>query len=606
VEIQPGAQINALNQSSFVAVVAPRVVQNGLVSVNGSVAYVAAEQADLTINNGLFDIAVSVGTTDGTGIFHNGVTTGPARVPETTPGGTIIDPDNQAIYAVAVPKNDAITMLVSGSLGYTPATGVSQRDGEIILSAGNDVAGTTILRNEDSTPNGNIEFGGVNLTNDLTAAATGDLTLVVGLNSSFSSQADVTLLADQQVSATILENGLLDVVGNFTASGSRTGTIDAAGTSVGEDITAGNVNFVVDNGGAVNVGGNFALSADATGGITSIGTGAATAGNVSLILAGTTSSFSSQNITLSADARQAMTQAGQPNISPMSGSSATAGSINLNLTGSDLSTGTLMLSASAAANQGQDMAGQDATAGDIDVSFSAGLYGITNLFVISDADSTGGGLATSGIINFLADNSDLNVTNAVSLSSSTNGATAADVGQLIGFTVRGGSMIDISGTFELDSSAQLGDMNDAQINAGDIALLIDNASLNIGSLSLDSGAQAQIFGRTSDADGDAGNISLRSINNGQFSSGSGTINASGLGGSSANGSNGRGGNIFVNADGGAITFSGSLFLNADGQGGTRGDAGGDLGLGIGGNVEFLLENNGTLAFARLNASSDIF
>ena len=133
VTIDPGAKIDASPENSYVALVAPRVVQGGDVSVNGSAAYVAGEDVTLTMNQGLFDIQVDVGTsdpfsTDGpNGIVHTGTTGGPAS----TGAG-----DNQKIYMVAVPKNQALTMLLSGNAGFTPAGAAQVVNGEIVLSAG--------------------------------------------------------------------------------------------------------------------------------------------------------------------------------------------------------------------------------------------------------------------------------------------------------------------------------------------------------------------------------------------------------------------------------------------------------------------------------------
>ncbi|MGN6059172.1 MAG: hypothetical protein ACTHOI_11395, partial [Sphingomicrobium sp.] len=79
VQIQSGAQINALQQNSYVAIVAPRIEQGGTVQVNGSAAYVAGQQVSLTMNQGLFDIQVDVGTNDPNGIVHTGTTGGPAN-----------------------------------------------------------------------------------------------------------------------------------------------------------------------------------------------------------------------------------------------------------------------------------------------------------------------------------------------------------------------------------------------------------------------------------------------------------------------------------------------------------------------------------------------
>ena len=72
VEIQSGAQIKALANNSYVALVAPRIEQRGSVQVNGSAAYVAAEQLTMTMNQGLFDLQVAVGTSDPNGVVHAG------------------------------------------------------------------------------------------------------------------------------------------------------------------------------------------------------------------------------------------------------------------------------------------------------------------------------------------------------------------------------------------------------------------------------------------------------------------------------------------------------------------------------------------------------
>src|SRR3546814_10904678 len=107
--------------------VAPRIVQNGAVTADGSTAYVAAEQADIRINGGLFDINVLVGAAGGEAIVHGGSTGGPAHVQD--------DTDRNRIYMVAVPKNDAVTMLVSGQIGYDAAVAQVDPNGAVVLSA---------------------------------------------------------------------------------------------------------------------------------------------------------------------------------------------------------------------------------------------------------------------------------------------------------------------------------------------------------------------------------------------------------------------------------------------------------------------------------------
>lgn len=117
---------------AYVALVAPRVVQSGNVRVDGSAAYVAAEQADVRINGGLFDINVLVGAEGGNAITHTGDTTGPAHQQG--------DTDQSRIYMVAIPKNDAVTMLVSGQVGYDDALSAQiDPDGVVRLSAGYNV-----------------------------------------------------------------------------------------------------------------------------------------------------------------------------------------------------------------------------------------------------------------------------------------------------------------------------------------------------------------------------------------------------------------------------------------------------------------------------------
>ncbi|MEL6875116.1 MAG: hypothetical protein AAGM33_06520, partial [Pseudomonadota bacterium] len=220
VTIQENADIIADNDGSYVALVAPRVTQGGEVRVNGSTAYVAAEQADLTINNGLFDISITVGTADSVGVEHTdtGFTTGPSAAPiaddNNTPNINEANRDAQAIYLVAVPKNDAITMLVGGDIGYEAATTAGVINGEIVLSAGYNVSvgGTpqsaqVVLADQPvSAFPTNIEFTEGDIRADLTAIATdtidalinGSTALNIGSNTQFRDY-DATFIAGNRV-----------------------------------------------------------------------------------------------------------------------------------------------------------------------------------------------------------------------------------------------------------------------------------------------------------------------------------------------------------------------------------------------------------------------
>jgi filamentous hemagglutinin family protein len=136
IDIAAGAQINALQGAgSYVIAVAPRVTQAGAIQVDGSAALVAADAVDFTLNAGLFDVTVTQGTSAaGTVITHSGETTGPAAATGA----------NNRIYMVAVPRNDAITLLVSGGskLGFAIAGAANVDGNSVVLSAGHNIVGT--------------------------------------------------------------------------------------------------------------------------------------------------------------------------------------------------------------------------------------------------------------------------------------------------------------------------------------------------------------------------------------------------------------------------------------------------------------------------------
>jgi filamentous hemagglutinin family protein len=133
--IAQGAQFNAPAEGSFILAVAPRVSDAGTTMVNGTKALVAAEAVDMTYNAGLFDITVTRGTSLGGDVLRHdgGSTTGPAS------GGA---GDFHRVYMVAVPKNNAISMFVSGAngLGFDVAGAANVSGNAIVLSAGHNVS----------------------------------------------------------------------------------------------------------------------------------------------------------------------------------------------------------------------------------------------------------------------------------------------------------------------------------------------------------------------------------------------------------------------------------------------------------------------------------
>ena len=430
VELLPGAQVNALSSGSYVALVAPRVVQGGTVNVNGSAAYVAAEAADIRINNGLFDIAITAGTTDANGVVHSGTTTGPAST-----GGT----DLQRVFMVAVPKNNALTMLLSGNVGYTPATSVTPDGSAIVLSAGSDIAhdaggNLIVTRNATATAAAGFSIGSGDWQNDVTGAATGDIVIRPATvthflgNVALSAERSITLQADQSGTITVDRDmnlkagnggtgGRIDLLA-FGGSGAPstngqigvTGTLnlDASGDGeagvssvplVGGDANGGIINLIA-TGGSITAA---SLTANAVGyaGYGSDRSGNATGGSITLSAltaagpSGTEGgSLGFGSTTLDASAGTAF----QVSVPPVDGGDAIGGSIAINGTSGafiqgGLDLGTVRATAQATGGIASTGAAGSATSGDIRVAISAGRHDWTSFF----ADvSTAPGYATDG------------------------------------------------------------------------------------------------------------------------------------------------------------------------------------------------------------------
>jgi hypothetical protein len=252
VTIDPGAKISATPENSYVALVAPRVVQGGDVGVNGSAAYVAGEDVTLTMNQGLFDIQVDVGTsdpfsTDGpNGIVHTGTTGGPAS----SGAG-----DNHRIYMVAVPKNQALTMLLSGNAGFQPASSINIRNGTIVLAAGSSIAETSGTLNliSPNNINADLTIGSGSYTSDVKGFARGDIDVTAN---------DGFIHFWHNVSLTSLLAGQTGII-SFGASGGYLLNIEENVTlqTSGATFSSGapeEINLLVD-GGTLRVGGALTI-----------------------------------------------------------------------------------------------------------------------------------------------------------------------------------------------------------------------------------------------------------------------------------------------------------------------------------------------------------
>lgn len=449
--IANGANINALNQGSYVALVAPRIEQAGRVTVNGSAAYVGAEQAQLRIDNGLFDIAIGLGTEDANGVVHTGTTTGPARQVTQGLNNILTDPDGQGIYMVAVPKNTALTMLVGGSIGYQPASNASMTpNGVLVLGSGTDVQSTVDIQSgtqtiqydgRDAVDGGGIRMAGATLTSDMTAFASGQFALEVGNNQVFSMggdgrggysldatggsgivvsaigtgsidiQGDLRLDSgqDQSVGAPISivaavdpgsptgPAGSINIGGSLVADSSGVGRDDFfvirqnGNTGIGEDAVGGDISLTVSGGGSISVGGDTTLDASAQGGKGEFRSGSSTGGDVSILVTGATSSLNLPNFV-----RIATNGINAESLKPGGGGSAelgadsVAGNFSLVVENGTLDLGNAQIDVSAEATSGDDdtqVQENSARAGNATFRFTGGTQDIGNIRVFGNATS---------------------------------------------------------------------------------------------------------------------------------------------------------------------------------------------------------------------------
>ena len=337
IQISAGAQLKALQQNSYIALVAPRIEQAGSVTVNGSAAYVAAEQVTMTMNQGLFDIQVPLGgeTADANGIDHSGTTGGPKNS---------VAADNHSIYMVAVPKNQALTMLLDGTIGFDPpATTATVKNGQIILSAGWDIGDLTGTLNVSAEfgVNGSLLIGSqaaTHFTSNVFGIANGDITALATLGDlDFDGDATFRNFFSPGSGEILLEadsGNTLSVAGDLSLFSSNAFNAPIVRVAAqGGDVTVGGTAELIAGGGTQ--GGVGSASLTAFNGTLSIG------GTVHLLA--NAPAFAANSDTASAD-----NHGGSVNVEAFNG-----GTIN---------TGDLIVDVSA---NGQDnLGGGDATAGD--------------------------------------------------------------------------------------------------------------------------------------------------------------------------------------------------------------------------------------------------
>lgn len=394
IEVQPGAQLLAGN---YLVLWAPRVVQGGGVAAGGNISYVGAEQGQLTVTGGLFDMVINVGTDDPNGVVHTGITTGP----------TPADNPVRAITMATVAKNDFVNMLVGGAVGYADASVATANNGIIVLSAANG-----------TQPNsGNITIGPAAFNSTTLASASGDLTidldgqaetLTIG---SATNESDFLGLAGRNLTINATSGATVTAFDNFVAQAAAPGqggiltinvddagrnddtsfsglivggnlTLSAIGNgidnvplgagSVGSDAFGGTININVSQGGELLVGGTTQLSAAAIAGVGSLASGNATGGAINFNLNGNNS-----RVQLVGNALFDVSANRSAPGPVASGGEVDAGSINLALTAGSFTFGNLTLAANADADDSTNASGRanGARGGAINIANTARLSG---------------------------------------------------------------------------------------------------------------------------------------------------------------------------------------------------------------------------------------
>jgi len=567
-----GSQITANLAGSYVAMVAPRIVHNGNITVNGSAALVAAEAATINFStDGLFDIQVTVGTTSSDGLNIHGDIAGP------TPTGSS---DKQGIYLVAVPKNDALTMVIGNGadLGFTLANTAVDDNGVIVLSAGHDIVDGAIgARSAGHGANaaGNFWFTGAHATNNLFGEATGtaDLYSVIGsLTTTFDN--DVSVHAGQYVRMGVSGVGTsLTVGGNVFLSGRKIGT-------AGQSVSGGEASIYAWNDGDVFIDGSVTLRADATGGDSSSGTaGSGTGGLVQLNA--TSGGLIDIDGSVSIDASGS---GGHATAAGVNGGAGTGGTVWVYADGlgSSLDIGqSLFAQAVGDGNNGSGLScpscngsGGLGTGGTVSLYSNASASVNIGSYATLDTDGLGGwargpGVGGTGIGGlsraYVGNNATLTINGDLTLWSTGFGGHnyTGDGGDGIGGNARmtanagstGGGLLTVTGNFEADADGIGGDS----------------------------------FGIGAAGDGIGGSAYMFSTAHHYVINGRADIHAAGTGGNSNSGAGGDGfgGTAEIISAGSEVDITGTVSLDSPGYGGS-GEIGGDA---FGGEVNIISEND---------------
>lgn len=609
--LQPGARVTLNQPNSSFGIFAPTIEQGGTVNVDGSVAYLSGETggmyffSDGSIGSGVYTAAAA-----GNEIRHLGTTTGPAAMSDYQQGIY----DNQTIE---FRTGSDVGVLLSGSLGYAPATNAAfGPNGSIVLSA-NEVTSTGNLT---VTSNTRVEaFARVDLNFD----AGETLTMGGDANGAYALTVNTP-----EASLTAGAGGVIDIAGTVALNPLYAGTaafqVSAAGADgngdaggridIGGDLTldtrtglfgqsarpGGTAEAIIGDGGHIGVGGNMRLLADAYASTDDDGFTVANGGRATVAMTGANASLRVGDVLVVS--AQALPFSFNCECSPPGSGLATGGYAALTAAGGTIEIGNLSVSASAESFSyvyAQQDAILDAVGGTALVSLGDSTASFGSVSVSADAVAAAGqggidgGNATGGAASFSkAAGGGLRNREIIVTADAFGGFGGGSDGESFGST-RGGSAQGGTVSVELSQSSQgllFLDLS-ASARGGDGGAPGENAG--------ESGADGgDAFGGTASlALSGAGNtiadLSESSIN--VFATGGiggyGTSGVDGVdGGDGGFGGSARGGSLTITAANGAA-FSGFGMISAAATGGEGGYGGsvfangenGPGNVGLGGN-----------------------
>ena len=561
INVQAGAQMNAVSPNSYVIAVAPRFDMGGAINVNGSAALAAVGDVSFTLNGGLFDITANLGSASGATSRVTGSITGPA--------GISGQGEHHRIYMMAVPRNDAMTLLITGGaqLGFAIAGAVDVAGNAVVLSGGYDIRGTAAgsgLGQFGAAPvagsvgAARILVSAANFTSNVTVRSK-DFAEIVADTGAITTRVDLDVYGDRLASVGAAAGNLLSV--------GRSLLVDAssyASAGNGANRLAGNALLLVQDGSTVDVQAQTVMRANATGDDASaagqVG-GIGTGGELMVTLTGGT--MTANLLTLSA--------VGNGGDSVGRGGAGNGGSIIVALSGgAQLTVDSMQLSAGGFAGGTQNGGtGGAGTGGTITVT-TAGtgtrLSASTGSFLV---DSNGGRTQAGG-------QGGDSISGTAELLVSTGGTAIFSGGFLMNGDALGGSVFGD------------GTGNGGAATAGTLRALVDGAGP--GTLTL-----APATGRLTRFQSDAfGGVVLDQAGSG----------GAALGGNIRVGSTGNGGTVTI----GELNASANAEGGYGGTSATPGDGGaaqgGSIDIGMGRDASAATPGSFTMASARLDTTAE--